>query len=106
MLVAPIGGRPSRMQPHVDAEVLDLGKLDRSVRVLGMGPYGDIPFSEGSFGRASDHVDLADVVFGELVEGVLDALDVPGDGVEVLAIAGVELADCGVLRDRQVPRPL
>src|SRR5271156_2911390 len=88
------------MQPHVDAEVLDLRELDRAVRILGMRPYGDVALAEGSFGRASDHVDLANVVLAQLVEGVLDAVDVPGDGMEVLAEASVELTDCGVLRAR------
>src|SRR5208282_5306872 len=88
------------MQPHVDAEVLDLRELDRAMRILGMGPYGDVALAEGSFGRTTDHVNLADVMPAQLVEGVLNAVDVPGDGMEVLAEAGVELADRGVLRAR------
>src|SRR5580692_12721158 len=85
------------MQPHVDAEVFDLRELDRAVRILWMGPYGDVALAEGSLGRTADHIDLAHVVAAQLVEGIFDAVDVPCDGMKMLAEAGVEFADRGIL---------
>jgi hypothetical protein len=50
----------------------------------------------------SGDVEEADIVLIEVGEGVFNAVDIPGDRVEVLAEAGEELADGRVFRARRL----
>jgi hypothetical protein len=56
-----------------------------------VGPHS--PGPQRLLDGSSGNVEEADIVRVEIDKGVFDAVDVPGDGMEVLAEASEELAD-------------
>src|SRR5213593_934189 len=98
VLVPPEGRRPAGLQPGVDTKLLDDGELQERVRVFGMGPHRQL--SPRFLDDIAHQVIEADVALAECSTGLLHALHIPGDGVEALAEARVELADGRLLRSR------
>src|SRR5256885_16498153 len=96
LLVPPEGRRPAGLQPGVDTKLLDDGELQERVRVFGMSPHRQL--SPRFLDDITHEVIEADVALAEYGTGLLHALHIPGDGVEALAEARVELADGRLLR--------
>ena len=96
VLVPPEGRRPAGLQPGVDTKLLDDGELQECMRVFGMGPHSQFPL--WLLDDITHQVIEADVALAERGTGLFHAIHIPGDGVEALAEARVELADGRLLR--------
>jgi len=102
VLVAGELDRPTGLESRIDEELRGDGELEGCVSILRMGPDGVA--ASCLLDRIADHVEHANLMLVEREGGLLQIVDVPGDGMKVLSVPLVEFAQRRFLPTRLLDR--